>query len=141
MKISWLIRIYTTNEGWASLPHNYKMDIVYIYGDLHQKKLLNEIQNSLGKDTIRSLLLLIEQNIFHCTESLLSIPLWYNSRMIPRKMTTWINKGVTTIGDILDKNGDILSIEDIQSTWHVTCNFLLHLSLKKKIQLIITQKK
>ena len=44
------------------------------------------------------------------------------------------------IGDILRSNGEILSIEQIQTRWDVPCNFLLHLSLKKKLQQIITQK-
>ena len=51
--------------------------------------------------------------------------------MIPYKLPSWVGKGITTVGDILDENGDIQSKDYIQSTWNVTCNFLLYLSLKK----------
>ena len=44
------------------------------------------------------------------------------------------------IGDILGTDGKILSIDLIQQRWDVPCNFLLHLSLKKKIQQIVSQK-
>ena len=66
--------------------------------------------------------------------------IWYNSKMIHRKITTWVNKGITTIGNIIDENGDILSIANIQSNWNITCDFLLHLSLKKRSNSSFTRK-
>ena len=68
------------------------------------------------------------------------MPLWHNSRIISWKIPSWVNKGVMMIGDILGTDGKILSIDQIQQRWDVPCYFLLHLSLKKKIQQIVTQK-
>ena len=59
--------------------------------------------------------------------------------MIPYKLTSWVEKGITTVGDILDENGDIQGKDYIQSTWNVTCNFLLYLSLKKKFNSLLVR--
>ena len=107
---------------------------------MYLEKLLGEVKTVFWDDCIRSLLLLTKKQVYHGTESLLSMPLWYNSRIISWKIPSWVNKGVMMIGDILGYNGEILSIEQIQLRWDVPCNFLLHLSLKKKLQQTITQK-
>ena len=59
--------------------------------------------------------------------------------MIPDKITTWVTNGITTLGDIVDENGEIQSMEYIQTKWNVKSDFLLHLRLKKKIQLLTSQ--
>ena len=138
MKVSWFKRLYKTNVGWAAIPYSYKMDQIYVYGDVYQEKLLVEVQNIFWNDCVRSLLILSKKQVYHGKESLLSIPLWYNTRVIQWKIPTWVNKGIMMIGDILDKDGVLLDIEQIQRRWNVPCNFLLHLSLKKKIKQIIT---
>ena len=120
-----------TDEGWAFFPYMFKMDMIYMYGDIYLKKILKSVKNPFWNDEIKSLLLLIEKTCFHGIESLLATPIWYNSKMIPYKLTSWVEKGITTVGDILDENGDIQSKDYIQSTWNVTCNFLLYVSLKK----------
>ena len=48
----------------------------------------------------------------------------------------WVEKGIITIGDITDENGEVRSIEYIQQNWNITCDFLLHLKLRKKIKII-----
>ena len=138
MKISWFKRLYKTGEGWASYPYAQGMDriYIYIYGDLYLKKLLNTVNNQFWKDTVISLLLLYNKYIFHGTEAVLATPLWYNSKIMPGKINSWLEKGITTIGDILGKDGKLKSTEDIKLTWKVKCDFLLHMRLKNKIKLI-----
>ena len=140
MKISWFNRLYTTCEGWASIPYFYKIDLIYTYGAVYQENLIQTVENTFWNDTIRSLLMLTKQNVFHGDIALLSTPLWFNTRVIPWRLPAWVKKGITTIGDILHKNGEIFSIADIQSTWDIKCNFLLHMSLTNKIRLILPQK-
>ena len=140
MKISWFKRLYKTNVGWAAIPYSYKLDKIYIYGDVYQEKLLREVTNVFWNDCIKSLLLLTKKQVYHGIESLLSVPLWYISRVISWSIPSWVKKGIVMIGDILGSNGEILNIEQIQTRWDVPCNFLLHLTLKKKLQQIITRK-
>ena len=140
MKVSWFKRLYKTDIGWAALPYSFNFGNIYIYGDLYLEKLLVEVRNMFWNDCIRSLLLLTKKQVYHGTESILSMPLWYNSRIISWKIPSWVNKGVMMIGDILGTDGKILSMDQIQHRWDVPCNFLLHLSLKMKIQQIVSQK-
>ena len=49
----------------------------------------------------------------HGIDSLLATPLWYNTSMISWKIPNLVEKGITTIRDLIDENGDIYSIEDI----------------------------
>ena len=136
MKISWFKRLYTTCEGWASIPYFYKMDLIYTYGDVYQEKLIQTVKNTFWNDTIRSLLMLTKQNVFHGDIASLSTPIWFNTRVIPWRLPEWVKKGITTIGDILHENGEIFSIADFQLTWDIKCNFLLHMSLTNKIRLL-----
>ena len=136
MKVSWFKRLYKTVGGWASLPNSLGMSNIYIYGDLYQRKLLCSITNIFWKDTIKALLLINKHQIFHGKESLLTTPIWYNSHMIAGINLNWVERGLITINDLMDEDGDILSREDIASKWNVECNFLLHFKLKKKINAI-----
>ena len=134
MKASWFKRIYKSTGDWVSIPHIYKLEGVYMYGDIYQQQLLNTVKNVFWRDTIKALILINMQQTFHGKESLLATPIWYNSQLIPEKRYTWVNKCITTIGDILDNQGNIWSIEEIFQKWKIKCDFLLHLSLKKRIQ-------
>ena len=140
MKISWYKRLYKTCEGWASYPYAHGMDQIYIYGDLYLQNLLNKVNNQFWKDTIKSLLLLYNKNTFHGTEAMLATPLWYNSKIITGRISSWSEKGILTIGDILGMDGELRSAENIKMTWKVKCDFLLHMHLKNKIKLIFQHK-
>ena len=132
MKVSWFKRLYKSKEGWASVPNFYNMNNIYIYGDLYQKKLLKTVTNIFWRDTIKALLLINKHQVFHGIEALLSTPIWYNSQVISGVNKHWVEKGLRTICDLMDEDGDIMSVEDISSKWNIECNFLLHFNLKEK---------
>ena len=132
--------MYKTCEGWASYPYAHGMDQIYIYGDLYLQNLLNKVNNQFWKATIKSLLLLYNKNTFHGTEAMLATPLWYNSKIITGRISSWSEKGILTIGDILGMDGELRSAENIKMTWKVKCDFLLHMRLKNKIKLIFQHK-
>ena len=109
------------------------MNNIYIYGDLSQKKLLKTITNIFWRDTIKALLLINKHQVFHGIEALLSTPIWYNLQVISGVNKHWVEKGLRTICDLMDEDGDIMSVEDISSKWNIECNVLLHFNLKEKI--------
>ena len=45
MKVSWFKRLYKTIVGWATIPYSYKIDNIYVYGDVYQEKLLGKVKN------------------------------------------------------------------------------------------------
>ena len=57
--------------------------------------------------------------------------------MIHERQPTWVEKGILTIGDIIDENWNILNIAEIRRILDIDCNFWLHLSLKRKIRLLL----
>ena len=48
-KISLFKRIYKSNECEASFPNMFKIDVIYIYGDIYQEKLIKDIKTHFGK--------------------------------------------------------------------------------------------
>ena len=128
MKASWIKRLYKSNVGWAATPFHYGINEVYDYGDVFLQR----------KNTIRNTFYFIYSNAnIKSIEHLLSTPIWYNSKMISEKIQSWVDKGITSIGDLLDDNGEILSIDHIHNIMHLNCNFLLYNRIRKKIQLLI----
>ena len=139
MKISWFKRIYASESAWVSFPYQHKMEKIYLYGDAFLKKLLTRIKNPFWKDTIKALIMLFERPNYRGLESILATPIWYNSDIIKEKLVTWVQKGLMTIGDILDINGTILSKQEIEQKWNVNCNFLFYMRLKKQVQKLMSQ--
>ena len=70
-------------------------------------------------------------------EHLLSMPLWYNSKIINEKHQSWVDKGLLTIGDLLDDDGDMFTIEYIRGDLGLQCDFLLYNRLKIRIHQVM----
>ena len=60
--------------------------------------------------------MLFEKPAFKGFESILAMPIWYNSNIIKEKFEPWVKKGIMTIGDVIDTNGNILSKHIIEQT-------------------------
>ena len=69
-------------------------------------------------------------------EHVLAMPIWYSTKIITVKMQSWVDKGIQTIGDMLDTEGHIYSLEYFKNILHLTCDFLTYNRLKK-IQITI----
>ena len=139
MKVSWFKRIYVSESAWVSFPYLYKMDKIYLYGDIYLKKLLISIRNPFWNDTIKALLKILDKPTFKGFESVLATPIWYNSGVINERLDSWVKMGILTIGDIVDTECNVLSKETIEQKWNINCNFLFYLRLKKQIQSIMIQ--
>ena len=63
----------------------------------------------------------------------------YNQSVMEGKIQKRPNKGLNTNGNSISEDGNIMSIGEIQIIIQVTCNFLLYISIKKKIQDILKQ--
>ena len=136
MKASWIKRLYKSNDGWAATPFHYGINRVYEYGDVFLQ-MKNTIRNTFWRDVVNSIYSIFSNANVKCIEHLLSTPIWYNSKMISEKIQSWVDKGITTIGDLLDNNGEILSLDHIHNIMSLNCNFLLYNRIRKKIQLLI----
>ena len=136
MKASWIKRLYRSDDGWAATPLHYGLGKVYDYGDVFlQRK--NTIRNVFWRDVISSVYSVYSNANIKNLEHLLTTPIWYNSKMISEKLQTWVDKGIMTVGDLLDNDGLIVSLDYINNNLQLNCNFLFYDRLKKKIKLLL----
>ena len=55
LKISWLKRLMTQTEGWATFPIQYGFGELLKYGDEYQEKVIANTHNKFWKDTAKSI--------------------------------------------------------------------------------------
>ena len=133
MKASWIKRIYKADGGWSATPIAYGLDKIYDYGDIFlQKKLC--IPNVFWKNVFQSVQYIYMHSNIRGLEHLLSMPLWYNTKIINEKHQSWVDKGLLTTGDLIDGDGDIFTMEYIRGDLGLRCDFLLYNRLKLRIQ-------
>ena len=97
----------------------------------------NTIRNVFWRDVVNSVYSVYSNANIKNIEHLLSTPLWYNSNMINDKIQSWVDKGITTVGDLLDNNGHVVSLDHIHNTIQLNCNFLLYNRLIKRTHLLL----
>ena len=109
----------------------YGLNMIYSYGDIFlQKK--QAISNKFWNDVVQSVYSVYTNATVRSLEHLLAMPLWYNTKIIPEKIQSWVDKGILTIGDIIDAEGHIFTIEYIKNNLQLNCDFLMYNRLKKK---------
>ena len=85
---------------------NYSVDFVERMSEIIQIPFLNNVLDSLR--------LLFSSNACNESSNLCAIPLCYTIILrLPIKQS-WFKKGIRIIGDVLDDNCNILSLEDFQ---------------------------
>ena len=136
MKASWVKRIYKSDEGWAATPIFYGLNKIYDYGDVFLER-KNNILNEFLKNVVQSVYYVYRNAKIGSLEQVLSIPLWYNSQITDGKIQGWINKGIHTVGDLLDIEGHMLSLNHIENTLQLNCDFPLYNRLRYRIYKIL----
>ena len=51
------------------------------------------------------------------------MPIWYNTQIIEGKIQSWVDKGVQSIGNLIDAEGKMYSIEYIQNVLELNGTF------------------
>ena len=96
-----------------------------------QKK--QTIHNTFWKDVVYSVYYVYTNSTIRSLEHVLAMPIWYSTKIITVKMQSWVDKGIQTIGDMLDTEGHIYSLEYFKNILHLK-NIQ---SIEKKIQITI----
>ena len=99
--------------------------MIYNYGDIFlQKK--QAIGNKFWKDVVQCVYSVCTNATVRSLEHLFAMPLWYNTKIISEKIQSWVDKGILTIGDIIDAEGHIFTIEYIKNNLQLNCEFLMY---------------
>ena len=131
MKASWIRRINKSDEGWAAIPNFCGFNMIHNYGDVFLQKSQKLVCNIFWRDVVQSVYAVYTNATIKSLEQLLTMPIWYNTKIIGEKIQSWVDKGILTIGDLCDAEGQIFSIEYIQNILELKCDFLLY-NIKKE---------
>ena len=94
------------------------------------------IGNKFWNDVVQSVYSVYTNVTVRSLEHLRAMPLRYNTKIISKKIQSWVDKGILTIGDIIDAEGHIFTIEYIKNNFQLNCDFLKYNRLRKRIKLI-----
>ena len=136
MKSSWIKRLYRTNVGWAATPIYYGSNLIYEYGDVYLTE-KQVIPNKFWEDVFQATLEVYKNSNIRGLEHLMSMPIWYNSKIMVEKRQSWVDKGLLTIGDIFDSEGQIFTLEHIHNNLGLRCDFLFYNRLKIRIKNLV----
>ena len=136
MKASWLKRLYRSDEGWAATPCYYGLKNLYEFGDIFMKK-KQTIPNQFWRDVVTSIYYVYVNSSISNLEQVFSIPIWYNTKVVTEKLQRWVDKGIMNIGDLLDTDGKIFTLEHLRNNLQLNCDFLMYNRLRIRIQTLI----
>ena len=121
LKIAWidkLLRGHQTDyillfeKTVSTLPKFFKL------GSAWANLLAKKITNKFWKEVLLSWEKLVAMDVPDGNTDIMSSPIWYNPMIskIPMFIPAWYNKGVVSVGDILNTTGSVLEIIDIKKS-------------------------
>ena len=135
LKISWLKHLKKQNDGWEKFPRHYKIHKIIIFGDKYPSLLSQKIDNPFLNDVVKSCITL--HNIVKKeNNNAYNVPLWFNSDINITFKKEWFAKGYTSLGDILDRNGNLFTFREIENRG-LTIHFLDYEKLRYDIHKLI----
>ncbi len=122
---------------WKVLPqHFYKHNNLSVYFNAHQNKLTNSKIPPFYKD-IHNLFIINCKTTPTIAKEILEESLWLNKNISIVKKTihwkTWEDKGITKIGNILNKQGNFSNHIEISNKFNLKCNFIQILQIRQSI--------
>ena len=137
LKISWLRRVIqqANNTTWHFL-NPIDFDKVLSLGGEYARSLAINLRNPFWKDVLISLADFCREVKPEEIKSILSAPLWFNSHLRNGNnlyVKNWDNKGIKTIGDILDNNGNFYTFDTLKEIYGVRGTFLNYENILHKI--------
>ena len=137
LKISWLRRVIqqANNTTWHIL-NPIDFDKVLSLGGEYARSLAINLRNPFWKDVLISWADFCREVKPEEIKSILSAPLWFNSHLRNGNnlyVKNWDNKGIKTIGDILDNNGIFYTFDTLKEIYGVRGTFLNYENILHKI--------
>ena len=132
LKITWLRRILKDDNGWCIFPTFFKIHKIFLFGDMYLENLVKTCTNEFWKDVILSFQALYTnmwgaENVIHNT-----MPIWFNTKISTYFNKEWFEKGIIFVNDLFIE-GNFVTVEYLQNTIGVKCNFLGHANIKAKV--------
>ena len=97
---------------------------IFNYGPDFVERMSEIIEIPFWQDVLKGLKLLFKSSVCNDLSLICSIPLWYNNILRLPLKPSWLNRGISTIGDVLNERCQIYSLEDFQDRYNISTNFL-----------------
>ena len=130
LKSTWIRRLLTNNGAlWIDVFEHIIGNVtkIVVLGPQWCNVLKQSIVNDFWKSVLDAWEAISEIQPIKCKHDILSSSLWYNKKIAqyPLFISNWFQNGIHFVGDILDDNGNIRSIEDLTRNYHLNnINFL-----------------
>ena len=98
-------------------------------------KVNKTISNYFWNNVLEAASGVLEQQTFLNSEQILTTPLWYNSKLLSDQLfiPDWYRKGIFLISDILDTDGQIMSLEMLEIMYGFHTKFFASFECKSKV--------
>ena len=141
MKIKWLKEVIVkTKKDWIQLlSQDININKLMITGTIGFKSQASKKNcNPFWKDVFKYYSDFRDQLKIKCNEDIMSICIWLNKNVGTESILflDWLKVGIHSIGDILNSQGILLSMNDIQQRYNFRINFLNYYTLKRKLNLL-----
>ena len=123
------------NTTWYIL-NQIDFDKVLSLGGEYARNLEINIRNPFWKDILISWADFCKEVKSEEIKSILSSPLWFNTHLRNGNnlyVNNWYSKGIKTIGDILDDNGNFYTFDRLKEIYRVRGTFLNYENILQKI--------
>ena len=119
LKVSWIRRISMSQETpYLSLFEKTVSPVAKLLqlGPDYGKILVQKTNNIFWREVILSWKKFCENERLDGNEDILSTSLWYNPLLSKTELffPKWYNRGIVTVGDIVDVNGNVLEQKDLE---------------------------
>ena len=139
LKISWINKLLTGNKTDYILLFEKTVSPIskfFKFGSAWPKLLAQKTSNIFWKEVLLSWEKFVAMDVSNDNNDIMTSPLWYNALISknPLYIPTWYNKGVVTVGDIIDITGCVLELKDLERKFNISkINFLEYYRVRQSI--------
>ena len=146
LKITWVRRLIKCNGSqWVPLFEYTVCSISKLinFGVKYFQDLLKKITNTFWKDVIIDWIKLLNSQTIHSNEDIMKSPIWYNHLIsnYPLYIRNWDKVGIKFVSDIVDKNGNVLSIENLNHKYNTEFQIFDYIRVKGLVKKFIETRK
>ena len=144
LKISWIKKLVTQpNSQWHKL-----LTVIYpninkslIFGDQWYNEMALTIHNQFWHNVLRDWQALNKIQQEQNESELLRNCIWYNSKISKNTIffPDWYKKGIYLVNDIINTEGNVLSIRDLKNKFNINVNILNYYTIKAKIEIYMSK--
>ena len=141
LKITWIRRLHlATNQPFAEFFNEniYNISDLFSLGQGSLNEIILNTKNKFWSDTLSAWKEMCNKTKISNINEAYSVPLWSNPIFSPEYLldySTWYNQGINLIGDLINDDGSIMSLNEVQRTYKIPhFNFLNYLSVKTLIR-------